>query len=71
MTMEAIEILNALMSGTEVKVKEDIFKDITKDFDNITNQFTVYQIEHGSVNLYNELTNDVYYEILFEDISLF
>ena len=35
------------------------------------NEFTVYQIEQGSVNLYNKLTEEVYYEVLFDDISLF
>lgn len=69
--MEEIEILNALMSGTKVKVKEDVFKYITRDFDNIANVFTIYQIEQGSVNLYNVLIDECYHDILFEDISLF
>ena len=70
--MKPTEILNALMSGTEVKVKEDIFNSICEDEDfKPTNCFTVYQIEQGSVNLYNELTEEVYYEVLFDDISLF
>lgn len=62
------DILNALMSGTEVKVNEDVFKDITRDFDNITNVFTIYQIEQGSVNIYSELIDEVYHDILFDDI---
>lgn len=70
--MEAIEILNALMSGMEVKVKEDVFNFICEDEDYKPNNcFAVYQIEQGSVNLYNELTEEVYYEVLFDDISLF
>lgn len=67
--MEAIEILNALMSGTEVKVKEDIFNSLCEDEDfKPNNCFTVYQIEQGSVNLYNELTEEVYYDVLFSDL---
>ena len=71
--MKPTEILNALMSGTEVKVKEDIFNSICEPYkDNLSvNCFTVYQIEQGSVNLYNEFTGEVHYDILFSDISLF
>lgn len=70
--MKPTEILNALMSGTEVKVKEDIFNSICEDEDfKPNNCFTVYQIECGNVNLYNESMEEVYYEILFGDISLF
>ena len=71
--MKPTEILNTLMSGMEVKVKEDIFNSICEPYkDNLSvNCFTVYQIEQGSVNLYNKLSEEVYYEILFSDISLF
>lgn len=70
--MEAIEILNALMSGKKVKVNEDVFNSLCEDEEfKPDNCFTVYQIEHGSVNLYNEVTGEVYYDILFDDISLF
>ena len=70
--MEPTKILNALMSETEVKVAEDVFTDLCKHEENKPNNcFTIYQIEQGSVNLYNELTEEVYYEVLFDDISLF
>ena len=70
--MKPIEILNTLMSGTKVKIKETTFKNVIEGIYNIpNNEFTVYQIEQGSVSLYNEFTEEVFYEILFEDISLF
>ena len=66
------DILNALLEGKEVKVKEGVFNSICEDEEyKPINCFTIYQIEQGSVNLYNEFTEEVFYEILFDDISLF
>lgn len=67
------DILNALMSGTEVKISDNLFKDIYEPYKDkpTVNCFTVYQIEQGSVNIYNEGTEEVYNDISFKDISLF
>jgi serine phosphatase RsbU (regulator of sigma subunit) len=70
--MKPTEILETLINGTKVKVKENAFKKLVEGVYNIpNNEFTVYQIENGSVNLYNELTEEVFYEILFDDLIFF
>lgn len=68
--MKPIEILDALMSQTVVKVHEDVFESLCEDlYFKPINSFTVYQIELGSVNLYSELVDDIYYNVLFEDVE--
>ena len=70
--MNPTEILEALMNGTKVKVKGDVFIDLTEDVYNVpNNEFTVYQIEQGSVNIHKELTEEFFYDILFDDLIFF
>jgi len=66
------ETFNALMQGKRVKLTDNAkkrgFEPYKENPD--TNEFWIYQIEASSVNLYNEETEEVYYDYQFEDISL-
>jgi len=71
------EIFNALIQGTEVKLKKERFSDLNKELLSLdrepiqTNIFQVYQIEQSCVNLYNEETEDVSHDFSFDDIILY
>lgn len=65
------DILNALIKGNRVKLKEDVFSSLF-DFEEYKpdNYFLINSIEQSYCSLYNYNTQEVYYDILFEDISL-
>ena len=66
------DILNALLEGSRVKLKEDVFISLCEDEEQKPNNyFLINSIEQSCCSLYNYNTQEVYYEILFDDISLF
>ena len=70
--MKPTEILHALLEGNKVKLTEQRKKEMDEPYKEVPtiNEFTIYQIESYSVNLYNEETAEVYHDFSFEDISL-
>ena len=63
------EAFDTLMEGGKVRTTEALFEILTRDnYDLIMNEFIIYQIEQGSVNIYVEDSDLLFYEIPFDDL---
>ena len=69
------ETFNALIQGKKVKLKDDVFKGFLDEFENYQakpdNDFLINSIEESAVSLHNYNTQEVYYDIDFEDLSFY
>ena len=68
------ETFNALIQGKKVKLKDDVFKGFLDEFENYQakpdNDFLINSIEESAVSLHNYNTQEVYYDIDFDCITL-
>lgn len=66
------EVFNALMQGKKVKLTQEKFKELLKEYEKpILNEFIIRSIEETCVNLYCEETEEVLYDFYFEQVLLF
>ena len=72
--MLPIEALNALMEGKTVQLTNDAFKGLLDEFatyhEKPDNSFLINSIEQSCISLFNFNTQEVYYDIGFEFITL-
>lgn len=63
--MEPQEVFSAMMEGKTVILTDDAFDKLKLK---IINKFQVYQIEQDSCNLINLHTDEIFYDVNFEDV---
>ncbi len=65
------ETFNAMMQSKKVKLTDEQFEELYRDYKKEVNIFIVHSVEECCVNLYNEEIDEVIYDFPFEEISLF